>query len=207
MLLVVLIGVTAAELLNAAGACELGIRASNKPTHLALTDSSDPAVLRRRVEGRSPISAYLLGFKEADPRSILVLRNAAKDQENPLLSFMALEALCRLGTDDLIREGPERMKALSGDQRMAARIAAARLAGILATNGIYDGWTYVRNILVNGDMKSVEFSDALQRLGNFKGMKIRGQSKSVYEELLQTVPRVQTDRRERIQQWIPSPTK
>ncbi|MBL8233740.1 MAG: hypothetical protein JNL98_34905 [Bryobacterales bacterium] len=166
-------------------------------------DAYDPVALRNYVESRTAVSvlaAYLLGFLGPDENSVISLRKAVRDDNDPVLEFIALEALCRLGINDLTSEGVRKMRSFIRDQRPAARVAGARLAGLLATNGVYDGWAHILNTLSKSDTRSAEFYEALQCLGNFRKM---GRGNSIYREVLEKIPASEKTRRERIQQYIP----
>lgn len=179
--------------------CKMGNRALGTPNHLAGAGfgprAHDPVALRELVENsKSPIAAYLLGFTPSHPNSRAVLRKATQHSD-PLLVFLALEALCRQGESDLLTLGPTKLRTLTSDPSMAARIAAARLAGLLATNGIYEGWPYIRDTLLKSDVRSVEFHDSLYGLSGFP--------RKWTTQLANASP----DRKTLIQPYLPKPRK
>jgi len=173
--------------------CELGDRGKVKALdHMVIAnlapDGNDAIALRNhvdRLDGRAAVSAYALGFMGADENSIVVLRRAIESREaTPHVVLLALEALCRLGRSDILTSGPRRMRAFAESRESTAQWAVIGIAGLLAANGRYEGWTYVRNHLSKSEVESSAFHMSLEILPNFRDMMDEnGQPSAAYREL------------------------
>ncbi len=105
----------------------------------------------------------MLGWNH-DEQTIPVLRKAATSANEPL-AVAAMFSLCRLSDPTVISLARQRLETIKS---VAER---CKLAGLLASNGNFDGWVTIRDTLLFGqDIRSLEFGRAIFALPEFAAM-------------------------------------
>jgi len=158
-------------------------------------NANDPETLKFHVERNdryAVVSAYLLGWRDPDPDTIILLQRAATSKSE-LLAVTAVEAICRFGIKSALVQSKTNLREWKDP------VARVRLAALMAANRDYEGWYAVRDsIILAKKATATELGEALDALQEFREMRDATSGESAMQLLQRTLYQAESEVRERV---------